>query len=228
MKNALIMIIFSIILAGCTANAQTNSEVKNETKETKETRETKTTQSEPKPHVLYDFYESPQVTSDAGLEKPGQTYSDRKGEITLKEFKKIDQHFKLDTVDYYIKEVKVLHYRPDYSMIDFFHAQTHDEEFDFIKVSVEIKNQGDQPVKFVPVSLLETNTGFQADWEKDIYLEELHGDLNANGHKKGSLGFILEEGEAENLKKITIQTSDVMNENDKILHEAEKIIVDMK
>jgi Domain of unknown function (DUF4352) len=219
LKNALIIVLISIFLSGCSANAETNKEVKNETKETK------TTQSEPKPHVLYDYYESPQVTSDAGLEKPGQTYSDRKGEITLKEFKKIDQHYKLGTVDYYIKEIKVLHYRPDYSMIDFFHAQTHDEEFDFIKVSVEIKNEDNQSVKFAPVALLETNTGYQSDWEKDIYLEELHGNLNGNGHKRGSLGFIMEEGEAEKLTTITLQTSDVMDGNDKILHDAEKMTI---
>ncbi|WP_108670356.1 hypothetical protein [Peribacillus acanthi] len=219
MKNALIMILISSILAGCSVNAASNTEVKQDT--SKKT----AAHSGPKPHVLYDYYESPQVTSDAGLEKPGQSHIDRKGEITLKEFKKVDQHFKIGTVDYYIKEIKVLHYRPDYSMIDFFHAQTHDEEFDFIKLSVEIKNKHDQRVKFAPVALLETNTGLKVDWNQDIYLEELHGELNGKGHKRGSLGFIMEKGDAKKLKTITIQTSDVLDGNNKVLQSAEKISI---
>ncbi len=47
-----------------------------------------------------------------------------------------------------VKEMKVMHATPDYSMIDFFHGYTHDEDFDIVKVNVEIKNNTDKKLSF--------------------------------------------------------------------------------
>ncbi|MBD5070346.1 hypothetical protein GUF45_01500, partial [Xanthomonas citri pv. citri] len=83
------------------------------------------------------------------------------------------------------------HLRPDYSMIDYFHELTHDEEFDFVKVFVDIKNTSTKKVNVAPIALMKTNTGETFDWNKDIYLEELNGELEGGAEKSGNLGFIV-------------------------------------
>ncbi len=80
------------------------------------------------------------VTDDRSLLKVGQTFSDDKGKAVLKDIKPVNKTYKIGDVELTVKEMKLIHLRPDYSMIDYFHELTHDEEFDFVKVFVDIKN----------------------------------------------------------------------------------------
>ena len=110
--------------------------------------------------------------------------------------------------------MKVMHATPDYSMIDFFHGYTHDEDFDIVKVNVEIKNNSDKKIKFSPVAFLETDRGEHLTWEDEIYLEELTGEIEGNGSKSGNIGFILNDG---NIKGISVMTSDAVDDEGKVL-----------
>lgn len=124
----------------------------------------------------------------------GQNVSDAKGELTLKAYKKVNETLDVGPIEVKVKEMKVMHATPDYSMIDFFHGYTHDEDFDIVKVNVEIKNNSDKKIKFSPVAFLETDRGEHLTWEDEIYLEELTGEIEGNGSKSGNIGFILNDG----------------------------------
>ncbi|SFB13996.1 MULTISPECIES: DUF4352 domain-containing protein [unclassified Bacillus (in: firmicutes)] len=175
--------------------------------------------------VKKDVYvPNPQVSDDINLVKVGETVSDDKGEITLKEYKQVNKKIKVGSVEMLVKDVKVIHFVPDYSMIDFFHGYTHDEEFDFIKVAVETKNTSKEPVKFTPVAYLKMNSGEHKTWEDDIYLESLTGELGANSTKRGNMGFILDQ--TEDYQSVELLTSDAVNKQGKSITTAEKIVVE--
>ena len=76
-------------------------------------------------------------------------------------------------------------------------------------------------MNFAPIALIETSTGEKLDWEKDIYLEELNGEIEGNEIKKGNLGFILKS--TENLEWIEITTSDVFNKDEEKISDSQKI-----
>lgn len=113
---------------------------------------------------LSDYYSNPQVTDDRSLGKAGQTVSDEKGEATLKAINYVDTTHKIGPVQLDIKDMKLIHLKPDYSLIDYFQVLTHDEEFDFVKMFVEIENTSSENVNFTPIALLETSTGEKFDW----------------------------------------------------------------
>jgi hypothetical protein len=167
-----------------------------------------------------EYVSNPQVTDDRSLVNVGEAFSDEKGEAELKAFKKADEEIEVGPITLMVKEVKVLSYRPDYSLIDFFHSYTHDDVFDFVKVFVEIENKSNEPLNFAPAALLETDKGEKKTWEDDIYLEELNGKIRPGEKKAGNLGFIIEKSD---LKFITITTSKVFDENEKELN-SEKVI----
>jgi hypothetical protein len=194
-----------------------------------------------------EYQPNPQVTDDRTLQKVGQTYADGKGEAALKAIKNVTKTYKVGPIELTVKEMKWIHLRPDYSMIDYFHVLTHDEEFDFVKVFVEIKNTSNEKVNFGPIALLKTNTGETFDWEKDIYLEELNGEIEGNSTKYGNLGFIVnasdshahkdkkseEEGhkddhsnEAKDINWIEITTSDVFDKERKKISDSQKIKIE--
>lgn len=81
---------------------------------------------------------------------------------------------------------------------------------------------------------MKTNTGETFDWNKDIYLEELNGELEGGAEKSGNLGFIVnassghahdkeaDQKKAE-IKWIEITTSDVFDHNHHKISDAQKI-----
>lgn len=213
MKTAMaIFCLLSFLLMGC--SYQTN----------KEHAGSKTHSDNGIPSYYDQYILNPQVTDDRALQKVGERLRDRKGEATLKAVNLPHQTYQIGPIQLTIREAKILHYKPDYSLIDFYHSYTHEEEFDFVKLFVEIQNTADQPLQFAPVAIMRTNSGEQKIWEDDIYLEELNGKIEANGTKKGNLGFILENSQIES---ITIKTSDVFNEKDEKIHNAKEIKVDL-
>ena len=218
-KQAMITILFVLLLTGCSfVSIQQNSE-RSDSKTEETSTETKVISEDD--HDAY--YNSPQVTDDSTLQKPGQSVTDEKGEATLKAIKQINKVYHFGDIEYTIKEMKLLHYRPDYSLIDYFHPLTEAEEFDFIKLSVDIKNQSKEKRNFAPIALFETNTGVKMDWKQDMYLEHLNGEIEGNQIKRGSIGFIVDQAGSKKTEWISILTSDVFNDKHERLEEAQKI-----
>ena len=166
----------------------------------------------------YDGYVlSPQVTDDRLLQETGQNKRDAKGEATVKAVNMDSETYKAGPVELIVAESKILQLEPDYSLIDFFHSYTHEQEFEVVKMFVEITNTSDEPIHFAPVALLETAEEELKLWEDDIYLEELNGELAAGETKRGNIGFIIKEGGTDSIK---ITTSDVFDSTDKQIAEA--------
>lgn len=178
------------------------------------------------PIINKDVYvPNPQVTDDINLVNVGDTIADAKGELHLKAYKKVNETIKVGSVEMVIKDLKVMHFVPDYSMIDFFHAYTHDEEFDFIKVGLEIKNTSKNVTKFTPIAALKLNNGEHKTWDDDIYLEELTGAIEGNDVKKGNVGFILEN--TDNLNSVELLTSDAVDKKHNINEQGKQIKMDL-
>jgi hypothetical protein len=169
------------------------------------------------------YVPNPQITDDIKLVDVGETVTDRKGELRLRTYKLVNETINVGAVEMLIKDIKVMHFVPDYSMIDFFHGYTHDEEFDFVKVSIELKNSSNEIVKFTPIAALKMNNGEHKTWEDDIYLEELTGSLVATDVKKGNMGFILEN--TDDLKSLELLTSDVVDKENKVSEHGKHIII---
>ncbi|MDA7027740.1 hypothetical protein PJ311_14235 [Bacillus sp. CLL-7-23] len=225
-------ILFSImIIAGCSSNTGNNNTGGGQTVESKT--QNAPTQVNSKQN---EYQPNPQVTDDRSLQEVNQTFADDKGEAVLKDIKNVNKTFDIGPIELTIRKMKLIHLRPDYSMIDYFHVLTHDEEFDFVKVFVEIKNKSSEKVSFAPIALLKTNTGETFDWKKDIYLEELSGKLEGNAAKAGNLGFIVnaasghahyketkDSKKTKDMKWIEITTSDVFDKNHKKISAHQKI-----
>ncbi|MGX1193475.1 DUF4352 domain-containing protein [Metabacillus sp. SLBN-84] len=224
MKHAWLMLSLTIVLSACSAQATEPDQ-----NEKKQEQKTETSASSPSnQNATEDSYvPNPQITDDRSLLEPGQTVKDDKGAAELKAISSLNQTYKAGDVELTIKDVKMIEHTPAYSMIDFFHTFTHEETFDIIKAEVEVKNTSDQPVYFSPVAMLETDNGQRIDWESDIYLEDLNGELGANQTKKGNIGFILKHSE-EPVKSVTLLTSDVLNAEQKTESKAQKITVPFK
>lgn len=170
---------------------------------------------------LNDYYSNPQVPDDRTLLKVDQTVSDEKGEATLKAINQVNKTYSDGPIKLTVKDMKMIHLRPDYSLIDYFHVLTQEEEFDFVKVFVEIENRYPEKVNFAPIALIETSTGEKLNWENDIYLEDLNGELEGNETKKGNIGFIVES--SDELEWIEIMTSDVFDKDGEKIIESQKI-----
>jgi hypothetical protein len=219
MKKLSFFLILLLVLTGCSSvnnaeNKATGDQVKTIDK------------SEKNLNVKKDVYvPNPQITDDINLVTVGETVTDDKGELTLKSYKRINKTVNIGGVEMVLKEVKLMHFVPDYSMIDFFHSYTHEEEFDFLKVGIEVKNTSDEDMKFTPVAFVKTSNGELKTWEDDIFLEELNGEIQSNNVKKGNMGFILEN--TNDIKSIEILTSDVLNNVDESIEKAKTIKVDI-
>ena len=186
-----------------------------------ESKVTEKTEEIAKTLVKKDVYvPNPQLPDDRELKQVGQHASDARGELTLKEYKQVNEMVKVGPIHVSIKDIKVMHVIPDYSMIDFFHGYTHDHAFDIVKMNVKVENPTAANVKFSPVAFLETDGGEHLTWEDDIYLENLNGEIKANDSKQGNIGFILQkEGE----KGISLSTSDVLDDEGKVIAKGEKV-----
>jgi hypothetical protein len=215
MKQSLNLLVLILLLVGCSANAATVNDEKNTVDKTN-AEQIETNEAENK-NRIGQYQPNPQVTDDQSLLNVGQTYSDAKGEATLKAINDVNQTYIVGPIELTVKEMKMIHLRPDYSMIDYFHVLTHAEK-----------------VNFAPIALLKTNLGETFDWEKDIYLEELNGEIAGNSTKSGNLGFIvnasesgtLNDGDAKNIEWIEITTSDVFGKEENKINESEKIKIE--
>ncbi|WP_226676774.1 DUF4352 domain-containing protein [Mesobacillus jeotgali] len=211
MKKYLQLMLAISMLTGCSfAEAESN----------KESKPSKTVAEKPLKKNTDVYVPNPQITDDRELKKAGDSITDDKGELTLKAVKEVNKTFNLDGIEYTVKDVKLMHFIPDYSLIDFFHVYTHDEEFNFVKIGVEVQNNSKDSYHFGPVAMVNINESIQKTWEDDIYLEELHGEILAGQKKLGNLGFIVEE--LESLEKVEILSGDLVDEDKKKIGEPVK------
>ncbi|WP_419392979.1 hypothetical protein [Cytobacillus praedii] len=209
MKQVIYLALLLIALTGCSINDEKSVAAK-------------TSANNTIPSYYSDYILNPQVSDDRLLQEVGQFSRDNRGELKVKAAEHDSRTFKIGSIELAIKEAKILHFKPDYSLIDFYHSYTHDQEFDFVKFFVEIKNTSNQPLKFAPIAIVNTSAGEKVTFEDDIYLEVLNGEIAPNGIKKGNLGFIIEDS---NVNSIEIMTSDVFNEKDEKINDSETIRV---
>ncbi|MCP3761677.1 DUF4352 domain-containing protein [Domibacillus sp. A3M-37] len=215
MKRLSWMMAAMLLAAGCSNNSQSLESpneaepavaVETEAAETKEAAE---------------YVPNPQVTDDQTLLKEKQAVSDGKGELMLLRYQSADEQVQVGPVQVTLNEAKVMHFTPDYSMIDFFHMYTHEEQFDFVKISVTFENTSDEPVQFNPAAHLKTSAGELKTWEDDFYLEELASTLKPSEIKSGSMGFIVEKGET--IEWIDLLTSDAVNGENAIMEQGKNV-----
>lgn len=212
MKRILLSILlFSTVLYGCSNEDVTKSSSNGEAKAAS--------------GYADEYSPNPQVPDDRTLLEKNDSAIDEKGEVTLIKSRYPGDSYEIGPIKLTIHDAKLIHLVPDHSMIDYFHVLTHEEEFDFVKVFVEIENTSAKKVNFAPIALIETNTGEKFDWEKDIYLEDLNGAIQGGENKKGNLGFILED--SESLEWIEITTSDVFDENEEKIYDSQKIRLEL-
>jgi hypothetical protein len=214
MKKYLQLMLAVSMLTGCSfAEAESN----------KDSKTAETVEEKPATKNTDVYVPNPQVTDDRELKKAGDSVSDDKGDLTLKSVKEVNKTFNLEGIEYTVKDVKLLHFIPDYSLIDFFHPYTHDEEFDFVKIGVEVKNNSAESYHFGPVAMVNINNTIHKTWEDDFYLEELHGELLAGQKKQGNLGFIVDE--LENLDKVEILSGDLVDKDKVKIGEPVNLVV---
>ncbi|MBS8264458.1 DUF4352 domain-containing protein [Mesobacillus boroniphilus] len=217
MKKYLQLMLAVSLLTGCSfAEAESN----------KESKPAETVAEKPIKKNADVYVPNPQVTDDRELKKAGDSLTDDKGKLTLKAVKEVNKTYNLDGIEYTVKDVKLLHFIPDYSLIDFFHVYTHDEEFNFVKIGVEVKNNSKESYHFGPVAMVNINDSIHKTWEDDIYLEELHGKILAGQKKQGNLGFIVDE--LDNLEKVEILSGDLVGKDKEKIGEPVKLVVSIK
>ncbi|CAM3725257.1 membrane lipoprotein lipid attachment site-containing protein [Mesobacillus zeae] len=202
MKKLIFVLLSVAMLFGCSQKPDEETGEKHKSESGKA--EEKVPESSPPSYVS-----NPQVTDDRSLKVKGQSFSDEKGELVLKEYKKLNEKISSGPITMKITEAKQMTYRPDYSLTDFFHSYTHEDKFDFIKLSVEVNNSSNETLFFAPAASVKTDSAETKSWEEDIYLEELNGQIRKNEAKKGNLGFIVEKTEIQSFK---VTTSEVLNE----------------
>jgi len=201
-KVSLLLFIF-VILSGCSTNVLGNVSVSDEGNQ-----------------YVKEYAPNPQVPDDRTLEKVGQNHLDEKGEVTLKAINNVNKTYQIGEIELTIVDAKKIHLTPDYSLIDYFNNLTYKEQFEFVKVFVEITNTSNDPIKFAPVAMMETSTGEEIPWENDIYLENLNGEIGGNETKYGNVGFIIENTDIDSFE---ITTSAVFDNNDKEMSKEKKI-----
>jgi hypothetical protein len=210
LKTFIVLITFlTLLISGCSSNLNESAAP---------------SEKEKQADYLKDYAPNPMVTDDRSLIEVGQEVLDEKGEATLKAINQVNESYEIGPIKFSVKDMKVVHLKPDYSLVDYFHVLTHDEEFDFVKVFVEIKNTSSEKVNFAPIALIETSSGEKFDWEKDIYLEDLNGEIEGDTTKKGNLGFILDVH--EDLEWIEITTSDVFDKDENKISDSQKIKIE--
>lgn len=233
------LVLLVILTTGCTSESDTNQAA--EEKETNtEVADEKTEAAEDKTEAPKEkkkttaetsedtFIESPQAPDDSELTDIGATHSDQDGKIKLLAYAPEEQQVNVGPMTVTIHEAKFMHYKPSPDMIDFFHGFTHDESsFNYVKLRVTVENTSEERLNFAPVSHLETNTGEKKGFKDDFYLEELHGNYAAGEIRKGQLGFILEKGDKDSLEEITVNTSDVF-QNEKSVEKGKAYTISFK
>jgi Domain of unknown function (DUF4352) len=220
MKALISLVLICVMMSGCNVAQNTekpNVKVENQT----------TANEKNRAKSLSDIYiPNPQVSDDTNLLKVGQTIKDDKGEITLKEISSLNKTFKLGSLEMKIKNVKLIQNLPTYSLMDYFHYYTESyEDFQFVKIEVELVNKSNETVHFGPVAHLTTSNEEERVFEDDFYIEYLGGEIGPKSSKQGSLGFIVEKSSPE-IKWVELTTSDVLNDQQKTIAKAQKLKID--
>lgn len=216
-KRYFIIGISALLLGGCSVE-DTEKEQKSASESMNEV---EATESTPK-----TFQDSPQAPDDRQLKKVGETLEDQDGVVTLKQYANLNETKQIGDITMTIEEVKVMNYRPSPDLVDYFHGLTHEEvEFPYVRVNVKVKNNSDEPIHFAPVAELATDQGETVTWEEDFYIEKLNGELKPGEEKVGSLGLIIDETTPEELKNLTIKTSEVVNDQEEKIGGGEEFTV---
>lgn len=97
----------------------------------------------------YGYYQDyiPKVIDDRTILELRHSFKDHKGEGKLKAINNETKTLLIGQIELTIREVKKIQFKPDYSIIDFYHSYTQAEELDFIKLFVEIRNTSKKPLK---------------------------------------------------------------------------------
>ena len=120
--------------------------------------------------------------------------------------------------------MKAFLYLPSPDLIDFFHEYTeNEEEFNYVKVFITVKNTSADTLNFNPIAVLETSAGEKKNWQEDFYLEGLNGDFKGKEDKLGNMGFVIDKTNVDEFKWIKLTTSQVLDQNQKIISK-EKVI----
>ncbi|XJZ25691.1 DUF4352 domain-containing protein [Bacillota bacterium Lsc_1132] len=227
MKIFIPFVMILSLLAGCNSAKPFDSEkVKAKETETKKD-EGGSVKQKNKAKSLTDVYvPNPQVPNDTSLLQVGKSVKDDKGEMNLLGLAALNKTYSIGPIEMKIKNVKLLQLLPTYSLMDYFHYYTENyEDINYVKVEVELINKSAETVQFGSVAHLQTSNGEKKDFKDDFYIEYLGGEIEANGSKQGSLGFIIEK-KAPKLNWIEITTSDVLDKNNKKMEDGKKIKVD--
>ncbi|USK59313.1 hypothetical protein [Peribacillus asahii] len=163
------------------------------------------------------------IPDDLYVTEVGQSITDSKGELTL--LAKVTEiaPIVVGPIEFMIKDVKVIRVVPNNSMMNLFQAYTKKQEFDMIKMSVEIHNTSSDTVQFTPVNRLETTDGEQKTEEDNLFLEEMQGAFAGGDVKRGDIGFILDDQAKSTLQGIHIFTSDAVNTNGTVFEQGKEI-----
>jgi hypothetical protein len=225
MKQFFIPIGLSVLLFGC-SSTDTPAVEENTAPQAEENIEEKNT-NESTNDTSKKYSNSPQAVNDQSVTNIGQIYEDKNGVITLRAIHNNPETLEIGPIELTIKEVKIFTYLPSNDLIDYFHGFTHNEDnFNYVKVRVEVKNTSDQPAKFSPIGQLETNEGEKVSGEEDFYLESLIGEYTPGEVREGNIGLVIEETSVENIEWVKIITSDVLNTENNTINKTEEIKIE--
>jgi Domain of unknown function (DUF4352) len=220
-KGWIMLILSASLVTGCASEA----DKKKDTHSNHQQNESNKSESENQPEKQ-TYTDSSQASDDTNLTEINKEVEDQDGAITLKKYAKVNKQLQSDSIALTIDEVKVLHYAPSVDLIDFFHGYTKQDEFPYVRVNVKIANKGKDSVHFNPIAQIKTDQGETVTWKEDFYLEELNGEIKPGEEKMGSLGFILNKTNIENLKTITITSSEVVDDQEKSISDPLTFTVD--
>lgn len=222
LKGWIMLILSAALVIGCASEADKKKESHTNHQQNESNRSESENQTEKQTYT-----DSSQASDDTNLTKINKKVEDQDGSITLKKYAKVNKQLQSDSIALTIDEVKVLHYAPSVDLIDFFHGYTKQDEFPYVRVNVKIVNKGKESVHFNPIAQIETDQGETVTWKEDFYLEQLNGEIKPGDEKMGSLGFILNKTNIENLKTITITSSEVVDDQEKTISNPLILTVDL-
>ncbi|ANC79073.1 hypothetical protein ABE65_020610 [Fictibacillus phosphorivorans] len=222
LKGWIMLILSAALVTGCASE----SDKKKDTHENHQQHESNKAETENQTEKQ-TYTDSSQASDDTNLTEINKKVEDQDGSITLKKYAKVNKQLQSDSIALTIDEVKVLHYAPSVDLIDFFHGYTKQDEFPYVRVNVKISNNGKESVHFNPIAQIKTDQGETVTWKEDFYLEELNGEIKPGEEKMGSLGFILNKTNVENLKTITITSSEVVDDQKKSISDPLTLTVDL-
>jgi hypothetical protein len=149
------------------------------------------------PAFYGDYRPNPHVTDDRRLGKPGEVVRDSHGEAEVLKATGEQKQVSAGPAELTIRESKMLRYEPAPGLADHFRQFTLKREFPLVKLFVEVRNTGDEPIHFDPAAVIRTDKGETLHWDEEIYLEELGGEIAPGEVKAGNIGFILEDADAQ-------------------------------